>query len=114
MAECIFCKVANKEIASTIVHEDDEIMVFKDVHPQAPIHLLLIPKKHIRGLTDLGAGDELLLGKIVALSKHLAERFSFSQCGFRLVVNSGPDAGQAVDHLHFHLLGGRNFGWPPG
>lgn len=114
MSDCIFCKIANKETASTIVYEDDEIVAFKDVHPQAPIHILLIPKKHIRGLADIGAGDEPLLGKIVARAKQLAERFSFSQCGFRLVANSGPDAGQAVDHVHFHLLGGRKFGWPPG
>ncbi|MEJ2744274.1 MAG: histidine triad nucleotide-binding protein [bacterium] len=114
MSDCIFCKIANKEIASAIVHEDDEVMAFKDVQPQAPLHLLIIPKKHISGLTDIDSGDELLLGKIVALSKQLAERFSFSQCGFRLVANSGPDAGQAVEHLHFHLLGGRKFDWPPG
>lgn len=114
MSDCIFCKIANKEIPSTIVHEDNEIVAFKDVHPQAPIHLLIIPKKHISGLTDIGPGDELLVGKIIALSKQLAERFSFSECGFRLVANSGPDAGQAVEHLHFHLLGGRKFGWPPG
>ena len=114
MADCIFCKIACGEIKRAIVHEDGEIVVFKDIQPQAPVHLLIIPKKHISGLTELGPGDEQLIGKIIALSKQLAERFSFSQCGFRLVINSGPDAGQAVDHLHFHLLGGRKFKWPPG
>jgi len=99
---------------SSIVYEDDGIVVFKDIEPQAPVHLLIIPKKHIGGLTELDKADELLIGRIVGLSKTLAERFSFSQCGFRLVANSGPDAGQAVDHIHFHLLGGRKFAWPPG
>lgn len=99
---------------SSIVYEDDEIVAFKDIEPKAPVHLLIIPKKHISGLTELGKADELLIGRIVGLSKTLAEQFSFSQCGFRLVANSGPDAGQAVEHIHFHLLGGRKFGWPPG
>lgn len=114
MAECLFCKIARKEIESAIVHEDDDLIAFKDIEPQAPVHLLIIPKKHISGLTELRDTDELVMGKIVTLARILAERFSFSQCGFRLVVNSGPDAGQAVDHLHFHLLGGRKFAWPPG
>ena len=114
MKDCIFCKIGAGEIEGDIVHEDREVVVIKDIHPQAPVHVLIIPKKHIGGLTALGPGDEALVGKIVSLSKMLADRFSVSQCGFRLVVNSGPDAGQAVDHLHFHFLGGRKFGWPPG
>jgi len=84
MSECIFCKIANKEMKSSIVYEDDGIVVFKDIEPQAPVHLLIIPKKHIGGLTELDKADELLIGRIVGLSKTLAERFSFSQCGFRL------------------------------
>ncbi|MCX6356775.1 MAG: histidine triad nucleotide-binding protein [Candidatus Aureabacteria bacterium] len=114
MADCIFCKIAKGEIKGTIVHEDDDMIAFKDIQPQAPVHILIIPKRHISGLTTIEKGDELLVGKIVALAKSLAHRFSFSECGFRLVANSGPDAGQAVDHLHFHLLGGRKFTWPPG
>jgi histidine triad (HIT) family protein len=114
MPECLFCKIARKEIKSAIVYEDDDILAFKDIQPQAPIHILIIPKKHISGAMDIAAEDAALVGRIAALSKDLAERFSVSQCGFRLVVNSGPDAGQAVDHLHFHFLGGRKFGWPPG
>jgi len=112
--ECLFCKIAGKEIESVIVYEDDDMIVFKDIRPQAPVHLLLIPRKHISGLTELEPADAQLIGKIIAHSRKLAERFSFSECGFRLVANSGPDAGQAVDHLHFHLLGGRKFAWPPG
>jgi histidine triad (HIT) family protein len=114
MSDCIFCRIAAKEIKSTIVYEDDDIVAFKDITPQAPVHILIIPRKHITGLTDMAPEDETVVGKIVGLSKKLADRFSFSQCGFRVVANSGPDAGQAVDHLHFHLLGGRKFRWPPG
>lgn len=114
MTECPFCKIANKEIKSTIVYEDDDVVAFKDIEPQAPVHILIVSRKHITGLTQIAPEDEAVVGKIVGLSKKLAERFSFSQCGFRLVANSGPDAGQAVDHLHFHLLGGRKFHWPPG
>jgi len=114
MGKCIFCKIADKEIDSKIVYEDEDVIAFKDLEPQAPVHILMVPKRHIAGLTSMGPEDEAIVGKIVGLAKKLAERFSFSQCGFRLVVNSGPDAGQAVDHLHFHLLGGRKFRWPPG
>lgn len=114
MNDCLFCAIARKELASAVVYEDDELLAFKDIQPQAPIHILIVPKKHIGGAMEIAAEDAPLLGRIVALSKQLAERFSVSQCGFRLVVNSGPDAGQAVDHLHFHFLGGRKFIWPPG
>ncbi len=114
MPDCLFCRIARKEIKSAIVYEDDDLVAFKDIQPQAPIHILVIPKKHISGAMEVAAEDVPLVGKIIALSKNLAERFSVSQCGFRLVVNSGPDAGQAVDHLHFHFLGGRKFKWPPG
>ena len=114
MADCLFCRIASGEIKSSIVHEDDDLIAFKDIQPQAPVHILVIPKKHISGAMDVTAEDAHLVGKIVALSKKLAERFSVSECGFRLVVNSGVDAGQAVDHLHVHFLGGRKFGWPPG
>lgn len=114
MPDCLFCSIARKEIPSTIVHEDDELLAFKDIQPQAPIHILVIPKKHISGAMAVTAGDAALIGRIIVLSKKLAERFSVSECGFRLVVNSGVDAGQAVDHLHVHFLGGRKFKWPPG
>lgn len=114
MPDCIFCKIANKEIKGAIVYEDDEIVAFKDLQPQAPVHILVIPRKHIDGAMGIAAEDAPLIGRIMALSQKLAERFSVSQCGFRVVVNAGPDAGQAVDHLHFHFLGGRKFRWPPG
>lgn len=114
MQDCIFCKIASREMESDVVYEDEDIIAFKDLQPQAPVHVLIIPKKHISGLTALASDDALLVGKIVGLCGWLAKRFSISQCGFRLVANSGPDAGQAVDHLHFHFFGGRKFNWPPG
>jgi histidine triad (HIT) family protein len=114
MDDCIFCKIARGEMKTTAVYEDEDLVAFKDVHPQAPIHVLIVPRKHIAHLAAAGPGDAVLLGKLLAVCRQLAERFSFSQCGFRVVINSGPDAGQAVDHLHVHLLGGRKFGWPPG
>ena len=114
MNDCLFCAIARKELACDIVHEDDEFLVFKDIQPQAPIHLLIIPKKHIPGAAEIAAEDAPLVGRIVAFSKQLAERCAISRRGFRLDVNSGSDAGQAVDHLHVHFLGGRRLGWPPG
>ena len=112
--DCIFCKIVRKEIPSTIVYEDDKIIAFKDVSPKAPVHILMVPRKHIPGVTALADEDKDIVAHIMLTSKQLAKDFSIFQCGFRIVVNSGPDAGQAVDHLHFHLLGGRTLNWPPG
>jgi len=97
-----------------VVYEDDQVLAFKDINPQAPVHILIIPKRHISGVTTLEEGDEALVGHIHMVARKIARDKSVFQCGFRLVVNSGPDAGQAVDHLHFHLLGGRTLSWPPG
>lgn len=114
MDKCIFCEIAAKRIESQIVYEDDQVVAFKDIHPQAPVHLLIIPKKHIPGVTSLEESDRELVGHMHLVTQQLAKDFSVYQCGFRLVFNSGPDAGQAVDHLHLHLLGGRKMKWPPG
>ncbi len=114
MTDCIFCKIAEKQMETDFIYEDDDVVAFNDIYPEAPVHVLIIPKKHIRNLLSLESGDEGIIGKMIGLSKKLAERFSVSQCGFRLVANAGPDAGQEVDHIHFHFLGGRKFGWPPG
>jgi histidine triad (HIT) family protein len=114
MEKCIFCEIAEKRIQSNIVYEDETVVAFKDIHPQAPVHVLIIPKKHISGVTTIREGDTDLAGHLFMVSRQLAKDFSVYQCGFRLIVNSGPDAGQAVDHLHMHLLGGRKLGWPPG
>jgi len=114
MEKCIFCEIAEKRLESKVVYEDDRVVAFKDVHPQAPVHILLIPKKHIPGVTGVREEDRELIGHILMVSQQIARDFSVYQCGYRLVVNSGPDAGQAVNHLHVHLLAGRKLKWPPG
>ena len=112
--DCIFCDIVEKKRPARVVYEDDRVLAFQDVSPQAPVHILIIPKKHISGITGLGDEDRQLIGHIHQVAARIARAESVYQCGFRLVVNSGPDAGQAIDHLHFHLLGGRILGWPPG
>ncbi len=111
---CIFCEIINKNIPAEIVYEDEEILAFRDVDPRAPVHILIIPKKHIPGLPEIAEEDRELIGRICLAAAEIAGREEIDRSGYRLVVNSGPDAGQAVDHLHFHLLGGRSLGWPPG
>jgi histidine triad (HIT) family protein len=106
---CIFCRIAQKEIPSEIVHDDGEVLVFKDVSPQAPTHLLAIPSRHVKGVADLN--DQALMGKLFSVA---AQQGSRLKEGFRLVVNNGGHGGQQVDHLHVHILGGRQLGWPPG
>lgn len=114
MEKCLFCDIAEKRIDSRIVYEDEKVIAFKDIHPQAPVHVLIIPRRHISGVTSIAEGDLELVGHMFVVSQRIAKDFSVYQCGFRLVVNSGPDAGQAVGHLHMHLLGGRTLKWPPG
>ena len=111
MSECIFCKIAAGKIPSKKVYEDERIYAFEDINPQAPTHVLLVPKKHIVNLHD-GAADPALLGEIVARSAAIARELGIEE--YRLVANSGAEAGQAVFHLHFHVLGGRRMRWPPG
>ena len=111
MSECIFCQIATGKIPSKKVYEDERIYAFEDINPQAPTHVLLVPKKHIVNLHD-GAGDPALLGEIVARSAAIARELGIDE--YRLVANSGAEAGQAVFHLHFHVLGGRRMRWPPG
>lgn len=112
--DCIFCKIAKKEIPSTIVYEDDQVVVFKDVNPQAPVHVLLIPRKHIPSILEMQQEDQALVGHLFAVADQVARDLGVSKEGFRVVTNCGPAAGQTVPHLHFHLLGGRELGWPPG
>ena len=109
----MFCKIANKEINSRIVYEDGEICAFLDLNPQSPAHILIIPKKHIACLSDCGEDDIEILGRIQIAAKDLAEKFDIKD-GFRLVLNNGRSAGQTVNHIHYHLLGGRRMNWPPG
>lgn len=113
MADCLFCRIANKEVNSKIVLENDDLVAFQDLNPQAPTHILIVPRKHISGLSECAGEDVQLLGKIQLAAKELALKFQLAK-GFRLVVNNGRDAGQAVAHLHYHLLGGRRMNWPPG
>lgn len=110
MNDCIFCKIINKEIPSTIVYEDSEIIAFRDINPVTPIHILVIPKKHIESLIDLKQDDELLIGKIYTVINKIAKQEGISEKGFRVIVNCGEDGGQEVRHLHYHMLGGKKLG----
>ncbi|MDI9568394.1 MAG: histidine triad nucleotide-binding protein [Bacillota bacterium] len=114
MSECIYSRIVAKEIPSEIVYEDDTVLAFKDINPQAPVHLLLIPKRHIPTLLELTEADGELLAHIYAVIRQLAREHGLDEKGFRTVVNTGDDGGQTVYHLHFHLLGGRSLQWPPG
>ena len=113
-ANCVFCKIARKEISSRIIFEDDKIMAFEDNNPQGPVHLLIIPKQHIEKTSDLTQANALLIGELVLTAKRLAHQQGIEESGYRIVLNCGKDAGQEVFHLHMHLLGGRLLGWPPG
>ncbi|MFM1903614.1 MAG: histidine triad nucleotide-binding protein 1 [Planctomycetota bacterium] len=113
MADTIFGKIIRGEIPAQIVHDDDRCLAFHDVAPQAPVHVLVIPKKPIPSLAEAGVEDRDLLGHLMLVATDLARSLGLAD-GYRLVVNCGPDGGQSVDHLHVHLLGGRRLGWPPG
>ncbi|KYO65164.1 histidine triad nucleotide-binding protein [Thermovenabulum gondwanense] len=112
--ECIFCRIIRKEIPSNIVYEDDNIIAFKDINPQAPVHLLVVPKKHIPNLLEVEEKDSFLILEITRVIKELAKTYNIDDKGFRVVINTGDEGGQTVHHLHFHLLGGRFMTWPPG
>jgi len=111
---CLFCKIAAREIPADILRESDRVIAFRDIDPKAPTHVLLIPKEHIESLAAIRDEHAALLADVVQAAAHLARTESIDESGWRLVSNVGPDAGQAVFHLHFHLLGGRKMDWPPG
>jgi len=113
MSDCLFCKIAGGEIPSKKVFEDDEFFAFHDISPQAPTHVLVIPKRHIVSLDDAAADDQAMLGRLLLLCQRLARELGVSGA-YRVVNNCGAQAGQSVFHVHFHLLGGRPMGWPPG
>ena len=113
MSECIFCRIVQGTAPSSIVYQDDEITAFRDIHPQAPVHILIIPNRHITNVSYVEPGDIGVLGKMFLIARQLAAQEKIAD-GYRLVINSGPMAGQSVYHLHMHLLGGRRMGWPPG
>ena len=112
--DCLFCKIAAGDIPANIVHEDDHVVAFEDINPQAPHHLVIIPRRHIATINDLESDQEPLVGKLAAAAKAIAADRGFEQSGYRLVMNCNSAAGQTVFHIHMHLLGGRNLTWPPG
>jgi len=112
VSDCIFCKIVSGQIPSQRVYEDDQVLAIRDINPQAPVHVLILPKQHIVSVLELT--DSRLLGRMTVAAVHVAKREGIVERGFRLVTNTGPDGGQAVPHLHFHLLGGRKMEWPPG
>lgn len=112
--ECLFCKMVTGEIKPKTVYEDNEILAFQDINPQAPVHILVIPKKHLATLNDLSAEQSALLGKLALTAAQLAKKTGIAESGYRTVMNCNADAGQSVFHIHLHLLGGRRLLWPPG
>jgi len=114
MSHCIFCNIAEHKTPADILYEDDEVMVFRDINPQAPVHLLTIPKKHIAKISEMEAEDQQLVGKIIYTAKQVAQDQGISESGFRMVFNNDRHGGQDVHHIHLHLLGGRPMRWPPG
>ncbi len=113
-SNCLFCKIIAKEIPAKIVHEDPDVVAFEDINPQAPTHILVIPRKHIASLDAITAADAGLIGSVVWQACEIARSRHLEADGYRLVANCGEAAGQTVFHIHFHLLGGRGFSWPPG
>ena len=115
MSDCIFCKIAAGDIPSQKVFEDNSVVAFKDLSPQAPVHVLIVPKKHVQSVAQLSAVDKELIAHVfVDVAPKLAAELGIADTGFRLVVNTGDEGGQTVNHLHVHLLGGRKMTWPPG
>ncbi|MBQ9992503.1 MAG: histidine triad nucleotide-binding protein [Firmicutes bacterium] len=110
MGNCLFCKIINGDIPSAKVYEDEDVFAFKDIAPKAPVHILIVPKKHFQGIFDMNEEDIAVVGKINFVAKKLAEEFGIAESGYRLVANSRPDSGQEVYHLHYHLIGGRFLG----
>lgn len=111
---CLFCRIAAHEIPASIVYEDDEVVAFNDINPQAPTHVLLVPRKHIATLSDAATDDAALLGNLLRRAAAIAKERGIEASGYRTVFNTNRDAGQTVFHIHLHLLGGRSLGWPPG
>ncbi|MCH7923778.1 MAG: histidine triad nucleotide-binding protein [Nitrospinae bacterium] len=114
MTDCLFCKIIEGEIGSTTIYSDDDVVAIEDINPQAPVHLLILPRKHIATTMDIEDDDLELMGRCLVAAKLLAKEKGIDQTGFRIVLNAGPDAGQSVYHLHYHVLGGRPMKWPPG
>jgi histidine triad (HIT) family protein len=114
LADCLFCRIVKGEIPATIVHQDDRVVAFKDINPQAPTHVLIVPRRHIASLNDLEAGDDGIVGEMVRRGAAIAKANGHADGGYRTVFNTNADAGQTVFHIHLHVLGGRTMTWPPG
>ena len=114
MSDCLFCKISTKQVPAKVLHEDHTVMAFEDIAPQAPVHVLVIPRKHIPSLINLGEGEAQLMGHLTGVLNRIAKERGLEPSGYRVVINNGVDANQSVGHLHLHLLGGRKFSWPPG
>ena len=113
-SDCIFCRIAAGEIDAKVVHSDDDTVAFRDINPQAPTHVLVIPRRHIPAIDALEAADAEIVGKLFLAAKSIARADGVADGGYRVVMNNGADAGQSVDHIHLHVLGGRGLKWPPG
>jgi histidine triad (HIT) family protein len=114
MTDCLFCRIANHEIPASIVYEDQHVLAFNDINPQAPAHVLVIPKRHIASLNEIGVEDDRLVGELVRRAAAIAKDLGLAAGGYRTVFNTNRDAGQTVFHVHLHLLAGRSLTWPPG
>jgi histidine triad (HIT) family protein len=114
MPDCFFCKFVSKQIPTRVVFEDDSCLAFEDINPKAPVHVLIIPKKHIDSINEMSEVDEKALGHLTFVARQIARQKGIDQSGYRAVMNTGPDAGQSVFHVHLHLMGGRPMAWPPG
>ncbi len=114
MPDCIFCEIVSKRMKSEMIHEDEELVAFKDINPQAPVHVLIVPRKHIDSVQDVKQDEAELMGKMVLVAKKIAEANNIDEDGYRLIINNGINGGQTVSHLHLHMLGGRRMTWPPG
>jgi len=114
VTDCLFCKMARGDIQPDTVYEDDDVLGFRDINPQAPMHVLVIPRRHIATLNDLQEADAELMGRLFLAARHIAEQDGFAERGYRTVINCNAESGQSVYHLHLHVLGGRPMHWPPG
>ena len=114
MADCFFCRIASGQAPADVVLQDEDLLAFRDINPQAPVHVLIIPRAHYDNVAELAAVDPNLLGRLFAMAATVAQQERVDAGGYRLVANTGADGGQTVDHVHIHLLGGRPMGWPPG
>jgi histidine triad (HIT) family protein len=114
MSDCLFCDIVSGKIGANVIYRDDSVIAFTDIRPVAPLHVLIIPRKHIVSILDFEPDDDALIGRVFQVAGRLAREHGVAESGFRVVVNAGRDAGQSVFHVHYHLLGGRQMSWPPG